>query len=233
VDFDPNRPPSVPRDAATVILLRAGAGGEAEVFLLRRHRGASFMAQSFVFPGGARDGAEDLRLTATRELQEEANVRLEAEKLVPYAHWITPSAEKKRFSARFFVAELPEGELPRYDGVETVEQLWISPRDALARASELYLPPPQLRTLLEIRDAARLGPRAVLELARTRSANLLPIMPRLALLPDAPGGFALLLPWDEEYETKGVGEGTKIPRDHPLAGGPTRFVQEGLAWRHI
>ena len=35
--------------------------------VLRRHRGASFMAQAFVFPGGARDGAEDLRATMPPE----------------------------------------------------------------------------------------------------------------------------------------------------------------------
>ena len=49
MDFDPNREPATPRHAATAILLRDGARG-AEVFLLRRHRGASFMARSFVFP---------------------------------------------------------------------------------------------------------------------------------------------------------------------------------------
>ncbi len=233
MDFDPTRPPSVPREAASVILLRAAASGEAEVFLLRRHRGASFMAQSFVFPGGARDGTEELRATAARELLEEANVRIDPSALVPYAHWITPSAEKKRFSARFFVAELPPGEVPRFDGKETVEQLWITPKDALARASELYLPPPQLRTLLEIQDAARKGPAAVLSFARARAEHLVPIVPRFAPLPSVASGFALLLPWDKEYDSLGLGEGTKLPADHPLAGGPTRFVQEGLAWRHF
>src|SRR5579872_3815463 len=84
VDFDASRPPSVPRDAATVILLRARASdGAAEVFLLRRHRQASFMAQAFVFPGGARDGAEDLRVTAARELFEEAGVLLADRELAP------------------------------------------------------------------------------------------------------------------------------------------------------
>ena len=34
------------------------------------------MAQAFVFPGGARDGAEDLRVTAARSRFEEAGVLL-------------------------------------------------------------------------------------------------------------------------------------------------------------
>jgi len=70
--------PSAIRDAATVILLRAvAAGGGFEVFLLRRRRSASFMGGSFVFPGGTADpGEDDLRLTAARELFEEAGVLL-------------------------------------------------------------------------------------------------------------------------------------------------------------
>ena len=39
-----------PRPAATVVLLRAGARGP-EVLMVRRHRGSSFMADAYVFPG--------------------------------------------------------------------------------------------------------------------------------------------------------------------------------------
>ena len=62
-----------PRDAATVILLRPAATG-FEVFLLRRRKNASFMGGAFVFPGGAADPEDggDLRVTAARELFEEA-----------------------------------------------------------------------------------------------------------------------------------------------------------------
>jgi 8-oxo-dGTP pyrophosphatase MutT (NUDIX family) len=261
LDFDASRAPSAPRDAATVILLRARASdGAAEVFLLRRHRGASFMAQAFVFPGGARDGAEDLRFTAARELFEEAGVlladrapeppvlaalrarqaagepleallassgsSLDLSRLVPFAHWITPSAERKRFSARFFVAELPPGQTPSFDHAETIEELWTTPGDALARSAELNLPPPQLRTLLEIQAAATRGPAAVLELARARGPHVRPIVPRLAPGPT----IALLLPWDPGYRDA-LGEGEALPPDHPLGGGPSRFVLEGNVWR--
>ena len=62
------------REAASVILLRpTEAGTEAgtepgfEVFLLRRHRQAKFMASAFVFPGGATEPGEDARTAAARE----------------------------------------------------------------------------------------------------------------------------------------------------------------------
>ncbi|MBC7974858.1 MAG: NUDIX domain-containing protein, partial [Myxococcales bacterium] len=178
------------REAASVILLRRASPG-FEVFLLRRHRNASFMASAFVFPGGATEDGEDARTAAARELFEEAGVLLaranqpiesttleipiqsylrrkilagadaaeamataglawSTDVLVPWAHWITPSIESKRFSARFFVCELPSGQDPSFDDVETVDQTWVRPLDAIARAADLALPPPQIRTFWEL-----------------------------------------------------------------------------------
>jgi 8-oxo-dGTP pyrophosphatase MutT (NUDIX family) len=49
-------PPAVPRDAATVILIRPGAGaGGVEVFLLRRTEALEFAPGACVFPGGSVD----------------------------------------------------------------------------------------------------------------------------------------------------------------------------------
>lgn len=263
--LDPDQAPVVPREAASVILLREGAAG-AEVFLLRRHRGASFMSSAFVFPGGTADkGERDPRVTAARELFEEAGVLL-AERAIPavrlkawrrrvhdegasvaglmaaeevgfdvesmhyFAHWVTPSAEPKRYSAQFFVARLPEGQTPSFDNRETVEECWVTPADALARAGELRLPPPQLRTLYEMAPAAARGVDAVMELARKRAEHPHAILPRVRPLE---GGFALLLPWDPEYVSAGVGEAIEMPADHPLAVGPSRFVLEEETWRNI
>lgn len=252
-----------PRDAASVILVRDGAAG-VEVFLLRRRKNASFMGGAFVFPGGAADpGDGDPRVTAARELFEEAGVLLSdapvapdtlaalrarqlagadfaallaeagvtlaLERLTYYAHWITPSAEPKRFSARFYVAALPAGQEPRFDDTETVDQAWRTPAAALAEAGALALPPPQVRTLGELRGCATVAD--VVAAATARAACDHPIMPRLAPAPG--GGFALLLPWDPEYLTAGTGDSAPMPADHPLAVGPTRFVLEDRTWKHI
>jgi 8-oxo-dGTP pyrophosphatase MutT (NUDIX family) len=259
---------ATPRPAASVILYRARPpGGELEVFLLRRHKGASFMSNAFVFPGGTADEGElDLRLTAARELFEEAGVLL-ADRELPiatlaawrcavaagearldrlladagasiavdrmhyFAHWITPSIERKRFSAHFYLAELPPGQTPSFDNRETVDEAWVTPAEAIVRAGELRLPPPQVRTFHDLAPAAARGSAALLACAAERAAHPHPVMPRMC--PLTGGGFALLLPWDPDYVRAGQGDLREMPADHPLAVGPSRFVLEEMAWKNI
>jgi 8-oxo-dGTP pyrophosphatase MutT (NUDIX family) len=246
------------RDAASVILLRRTAAG-FEVFLVRRHRGARFMASSFVFPGGVAEPGEDARTTAARELFEEAGVLLVStavddlaslrarilagepatdvlvpagvafatDVLVPWSHWITPSTEPRRYSARFFVAELPAGQEPRFDRTETVDQVWVTPEEALARRGELQLPPPQIRTCWELAACTTL--EAVLAAATARGREVSPILPRLAPA-ERP---CLLLPWDPDYATRGTGEAAPLTDRPAWARGPSRFVLEDQTWSHI
>jgi len=70
----------------------------------------------------------------------------------------------------------------------------------------------------------------VLALARARAASAHPVMPRVC---PSTGGIALLLPWDPDYETRGQGDLLIMPAGHPLATGPTRFVMEDRAWKHV
>ena len=262
------------REAASVILLRQAEPGTEpgfEVFLLRRHRQAKFMASAFVFPGGAAEPGEDARTAAARELFEEAGVllahadaRLETQTLempsqaqlrrrildgadaatamvaaglawstdvlVPWAHWITPSVEPRRFSARFFTCELPGAQVPRFDEVETVDQVWVRPREALERAGELRLPPPQIRTMWELSQLGSVD--EVLAAGRARSEEPHPIMPRLRT--PAPGDpVCLLLPWDPEYTEAGSGDALPLTYTPRWAVGPTRFVLEGQTWNYV
>ena len=69
------------RDASSLVLLREGHGAAAadfEVLLVRRNRGAAFMADAFVVPGGRVDESDggDFRMAAAREAFEEAGVLL-------------------------------------------------------------------------------------------------------------------------------------------------------------
>jgi len=259
------------REAASVILLRRASPG-FEVFVLRRHQRASFMASMFVFPGGATEPGEDARTAAARELFEEAGVLLaraepnveatrtleipivgalrkrilggapasaalaaaglswSTDMLVPWSHWITPSIEPRRFSARFFTCEMPSGQVPSFDDVETVEQQWVRPLDAIARAGELQLPPPQIRTFWELSQLDTI--EEVLAAGRARGEEPHPIMPRLRA--QALGEpRCLLLPWDPEYIETGTGDGTPLTYQPRWAIGPSRFILEDRTWKHV
>ena len=58
---------SVPKDSATVILVRRAQGKTPEVFLARRHASQSFMAGVYVFPGGQLE-ASDADIAETKLL---------------------------------------------------------------------------------------------------------------------------------------------------------------------
>src|ERR1700759_5647901 len=87
---------TVPRPAATVIVLRGGSD-TLEVLLVKRNPESRFMGGAWGFPGGAVDRAEGegqvaLRTAALRELGEEAGIELDdPDALIPFSRWITPA----------------------------------------------------------------------------------------------------------------------------------------------
>lgn len=200
-------PPTEPRAAATVILLRAG-GAPLEVLLVQRHPKARFMGGAWVFPGGSvdpgegeegeRDGGSDrgLRAAAVREVAEEAGIAVGSpEVLVPFSRWITPAQVKIRFDTWFFLANAPPGAEPVVDGREIVQWRWYQPRAALAaaRAGEIFLVFPTIKHLEQLSSFASAD--ALLEHARGR--QILPIEPRVLTT----GEFArIVMPGEPGYE---------------------------------
>jgi len=69
---------------------------------------------------------------------------LAIDRLVLFAHWITPEGAPRRFDTRFFAARAPAGQVPSADGYETTSGVWVTPTDMLAAddvgAVELILP---------------------------------------------------------------------------------------------
>jgi len=209
--------------AATVILMRE----PFEVYLVRRHQKSGFMADSFVFPGGKVEAGETIEQAACRELAEEASVRIEPADLVPWAHWITPSVEPRRFAARFFLARLPAGQTAAHDARETTDELWIAPREAAERQArgELKLPPPTLRNLEDLAVFDSL--EALFAGAQARVGAIAPILPKFAQQQD--GSLALLLPWDPAYAST-PGEGVDFPLDHHFRGTPSCIMLTAGRW---
>jgi 8-oxo-dGTP pyrophosphatase MutT (NUDIX family) len=261
-----NQPPAVPKDAATVMLLRAAPVG-LEVYMLRRQASMAFAAGAYVFPGGsvdARDSDEKvawagpaaaewgrifaappalaraLVCAAVRETFEESGVLLAGESaesvvadttsadweadrtalldhsvslaellarrglvlrsdlLRPWARWITPVIEPRRFDTRFFAAALPAGPRTRDVGGEASEVAWVRPSDALAasRRAEIRLFPPTAVSLSELAECgdvntALTGPRQVAPIipaVHEREGAVWLTVPGLTEYPAAPGG---------------------------------------------
>jgi 8-oxo-dGTP pyrophosphatase MutT (NUDIX family) len=175
-------PPTLPRLAATVVLLRA-AGPPLEVLLVQRTPRARFMGGAWVFPGGAVDPADGdgdaaLRAAAVREVAEEAGLRLgAAAELVPFARWITPERIAIRYDTWFFLARAPEDQAPVPDGREVVAARWLAPARALEEhaAGALSLVLPTRRTLEQL--AAFASADALLAWAREHDVR--PVLPRV------------------------------------------------------
>ena len=78
---------------------------------------------------------------------------LRSDLLRPWARWITPVTEERRYDTRFFAAALPSGQHARDVGGEADETAWMEPSAALAAAGrhEIALMPPTAVTLGELR----------------------------------------------------------------------------------
>ena len=154
---------AVPHVAASVVLLRA-AGSGVETYLLHRHARMAFAASMEVFPGGGLDPADrsaddPIRRCGVRETEEETGVRLDQAALLPWAHWVTPEVEPRRYDTYFFLAELPDGQQADDRSGETDRAQWSTPEAALAaeRTGQIDLMPPTLSILLELSELGSLA----------------------------------------------------------------------------
>jgi 8-oxo-dGTP pyrophosphatase MutT (NUDIX family) len=118
--------------------------------------------------------------------------------LHPFARWVTPIAEARRFDTRFFVVSAPPGQHGAHDDHETTSSFWARPRDVLARfdAGQVQLAPPTHRTLEIFAEL----PTASDVITRAGTLSLEPICPVLVKHTDARGEtMALVLPGDPEH----------------------------------
>ena len=191
---------TVPRQAASVILLRGG-GDALELLLVKRTEKARFMGGVWVFPGGgvdAHEGEGDAahRRAAVRELAEEAGVELEdpaGSGLVKFSRWITPAEIKIRFDTHFFLAPAPEDAQVVIDSEECVDFGWYGPQAALDAhvAGEILLVFPTIKHLEQLSGFATADEL----LAYASGREVVAVQPRVVvsgetarvLLPGEPG----------------------------------------------
>jgi len=117
------------------------------------------------------------------ELLSRRGLVLRADLLVPWARWITPEGEPRRFDARFFAAALPAGQLATGHAAESDHIAWLRPGDAIesARAGQISMLPPTATTLHGFAVAGAVdGGDAVAGILGRRPV-IEPVVPRLVL----------------------------------------------------
>jgi 8-oxo-dGTP pyrophosphatase MutT (NUDIX family) len=129
------------------------------------------------------------------ELVKGENLRLATDRLVYFAHWITPDGNPLRFDTRFFAAPMPPEQTPTGDDKEVTDLRWLAPDEALdaQKRGEISLRNPTIRNLMLFTDATSTGDA----LARLRGCTVTTIAPRVTWLPD--GTRRILMPGDPEY----------------------------------
>jgi 8-oxo-dGTP pyrophosphatase MutT (NUDIX family) len=86
------------------------------------------------------------------ELLARRGLVLRADLLRPWAHWITPVGEPRRYDTRFLVAALPPGQVTRDVTSEADVVEWVRPADAIAQAAagERMMMPPTIVTCEQV-----------------------------------------------------------------------------------
>lgn len=155
---------------------------------------------------------KELATSSFDEVLNTLDAHLELRRLIPIARWVTPAVEKRRFDARFFLAEvLTTDDAPSPDDHETVSQMWTTPAAAIEKhlAGMIDLPPPTLRTL------ELLPSRVDLALAQARATQ--PPCVRPVFRPLDP--WILALPGDPEH-----------PEQESVLSGASRFTCVNGRW---
>jgi 8-oxo-dGTP pyrophosphatase MutT (NUDIX family) len=146
-------------------------------------------------PGGVSGGVSEADWEADRaavaareltmtELLERRGLRLRDDLLLPWARWITPEFEPKRFDTWFFVALLPESQTARDVSGEADGAEWIT----VGEHERLTMLPPT-RTMM--RGLTAYGKIAEVIGAASRRDAATPVMPRVIFTED--GGARVLI----------------------------------------
>lgn len=123
-------------------------------------------------------------------------LRLAADRLAYFSHWITPVGAPRRYDTRFFVAEAPTEQDALHDNRETIHHVWVSPAEALARfrSGEFKMRTPTVKTL---EDFSSFDQAAALVAAMRARRHIPAILPRINERGER------LLPGDTGYDSAG------------------------------
>jgi 8-oxo-dGTP pyrophosphatase MutT (NUDIX family) len=157
------------------------------------------------------------------QLLETENLFLRVERLVNWAHWITPSVVPRRFDTRFFLAAVPSDQCAVIDSTETVDHAWMSPAAIVAAAltGDMPVSHPTLYNLMELDASLQQHDSLQGLLAAESQRNVVAILPKMVQEEQT----AMVLPWDPFYRNF-VGESAPEHLEYSarLRALPTRMI---------
>jgi 8-oxo-dGTP pyrophosphatase MutT (NUDIX family) len=117
-------------------------------------------------------------LTGFDAVLTEYGLRPATDLLTHFAHWITPRNQPKRYDTHFFLAEAPADHLAVHDGGESVDSLWITPRQVLAdteagRFKLVFATQMNLKKLTNFKTASE-------AIAVAREADVVTVLPEVS-----------------------------------------------------
>jgi len=141
------------------------------------------------------------------------------EKLKAFAHWITPTFQKKRFDTWFFLASPPQSQKALHDNNELTSAEWIKPQKALEMNDErkILLMPPTIMTLKELSSFNSIDELLI----HTAEKNIPAILPEAFAKGDTAG---VILPNDPAYSDASL----RLPFNN---GEPSRVILDNGFWR--
>jgi len=146
------------------------------------------------------------------DLLRTADLFLRVERLVYWAHWITPSVVPRRFDTRFFLAPVPSDQRAVIDSTETVDHAWMSPAAlvAAAHAGNMPVSHPTLYNLMELDASLQQHGSLPGLLAAEAQRSVVAILPKMVHEEQT----AMVLPWDPFYRNL-IGESVPEHLEYP------------------
>jgi 8-oxo-dGTP pyrophosphatase MutT (NUDIX family) len=124
------------------------------------------------------------------ELLREHELTVPVDALAPWARWVTPAGEARRYDTRFFVAALPDGARADDVSTESSSAAWVPVGQAIEeqQRGDRRLMPPTMATLTSLLDFATVADA----MAAAPERSIAPVHPKLVVNED--GSVEIELP---------------------------------------
>ena len=109
------------------------------------------------------------------EFLKSEKIILACDRLIPFAHWITPEKLPVRYDTFFFLAKAPVDHPGLHDGYESVDSFWVTPKKLIEKADseKHFLMFPTRTNIIKLGENNNVADA----IAAARSSDIVTVMP--------------------------------------------------------